>query len=317
MRTHLLVDGNNITMRAVHAGYRTEMSADGQSTSALVIFINMLSRYVRLTAPDTILVAFDHPGELDRSQVYAGYKGNRERGQDPDSKGPFSLVREFLSLNGIHHVHRPGVEADDILALAWRSIRQGGSGDRIVVLSGDKDLLQLVDTDTLQIRPTTGSDEQWWDVERVTEHYGLHPRYLSRLMALIGDPTDSVPGVRGVGPKKALKLLTEHRNDLHGLIRQMEATGKWSAEQVTNAQVSYMLIDLRSAPGESGVRVPVPPDFDPQPQRSPELISFLERYQLSQVAHRLEQGTLWAEPESRVEVSMRFDGDTLRAALDS
>lgn len=282
-------------MRAVHAAQGVRMSSDDTHTAALVLVINMMSRYVRQTEPDTVTVAFDAPGRLWRHAVYSEYKSGRRTHGDPDDKGPFSLFKEFLAIIGVNHIERASWEADDIVAALWRKIRITSPEDEVVILSGDKDLLQLVDENTTQIRP--GPEDQPVDVLWVQNKYGVPPENLSRIMALIGDKTDNVPGVRGVGPKKAVQMLLEHDWDLEALAMAKRDSGAWTDKDVADAQVSYTLIDLRwdydREPANGGLLVHEPLRYAVTPAMTPTLEAYLDRYQLATVRSKIDTGTLW------------------------
>ncbi len=297
MSRYLLIDGNNMLMRAVHAADRTGMGTpEGIATGALVIFINLLSRHIREEAPTHVLLAWDGGRSALRLGLYPAYKAHRgERSGEPDERGPFSQAKEFCTLAGIHHVERQGWEADDVIAAVWQEIRRAQPDDVIAILSGDKDLLQLLDRRTYQIRPASPPAEtDRWDAARVTEHYGVPPEHLSKAMALIGDTGDNVPGVRGIGPKKAAKLLSDNGWVLSA------ATAKMTPEQQASARLSHALVDLRSLRySRQGLHVPIPPAFAPTSfggVYAHALLRYLERYMLESVRGRLAQGTLWFQP---------------------
>ena len=290
-----LVDANNLLMRAVHAADRTGMGTpEGIATGALLIFTNLLSRHIREEHPTHVLVAWDGGRSAFRTGLYPEYKAHRgERSSSPDERGPFSQAKEFCTLAGIHHVERPGWEADDIIACVWQAIRREHPADEVCILSGDKDLLQLLDPRTYQVRPASppaGTDR--WTVSRVLDAYGVAPASLSAALALIGDPGDNVPGIHGIGPKKAAKMLAEHGS----LTRAMEAV---RPEELAQARLWHALVDLRTMNyRQQGLYVPIPPRFAPTSFGGvyvTPLLRYLDRYMLESVKVRLTQGTLWQD----------------------
>lgn len=297
MSRYLLIDGNNMLMRAVHAADRTGMGTpEGIATGALLIFINLISRHIREEQPTHVLLAWDGGRSAFRTGMYPAYKAHRgERASSPDERGPFSQAKEFCTLAGIHHVERPGWEADDIIAAVWQVLRREQSGDEVVILSGDKDLLQLTDTYTEQVRPASPpAPTDRWDMHRVREHYGVPPMHLSAALALIGDASDNIPGVRGIGPVKAAKMLMEAGGSL---TKAMEAR---PAEDLVQARLCHALVDLRTMNyRQHGLFVPPPPEFAPTSFGGvyvQALLRYLDRYMLESVKSRLALGTLWQDP---------------------
>jgi len=279
----LLIDGNNLLVRSIKAMERTPLSANEVPTGPLLVFVNMLSKYVRLVAPDAVVVCWDGGRSAHRLAIYPDYKSGR--GHHDDSRDQhFVLAKEFLSLCNIHHVQVEGVEADDLIAAYCREI-QG----KKIILSGDKDFLQLLNDTTDQIRPT-GKDELW-DANRVLKETGCKPEHIPFVMALTGD---GVPGVPKIGVKTACKLL---------------AANDWSIPQLLQAEVPLLegnretvirnlqLVDLRS-PITWVVPVVAPPRFAPTDLSGillAELLEFLARYRLAAIKTRLIAGSLWQE----------------------
>lgn len=306
--TTLLVDGNNILARATFAahGKHVQLSAerDGEevNTAPLLIFINLLSRYVREVEPDRMVVCWDGGRSSYRTQLYPDYKAGRtERAGDDDKpESPFAHAKEFLTLAGIHHVELLGVEADDLVAAYWRVSMV--ATERVVILSGDKDFLQLVGPYCAQLRPGSGAEvrtttsgkvqsAELWDTERVSEEFGCEPRRLPAVMALAGDKGDGVPGVPRVGVKTAVKFLM--RNDW-SLEQALTAEGRL-APHADLARTSLKLVDLRSDFGICTVERC--PEFIPTAPGSlayDDLVQWLVRYDMASVQDRLTTSTLWS-----------------------
>lgn len=289
----MLVDGNNLFMRAHFATGREHMSAAGESTAALTVFANSLSRHVRQERPDRLAVCWDGGGSDYRHRLLASYKGNRTAQVDDAVRTTRDQVREFLALAGIFQVTRQGFEADDLIGRYWYD-----AGQDVLVLSNDKDFLQLAGP-TPQGRACTilrlssgGVPDERWDAARVYEHTGVAPRDIPSWMALTGDQGDNVPGVPGIGPKKALALLQEAGWDL-GAVEDPAV-----AQHRQQAALSRLLVDLR-LPVPGLVLAPPPPLRPTAPYSAlfGPFVQFLDHYELKQIKNRLETGTLWDTPE--------------------
>lgn len=295
----MLVDGTNVVVRATEAVRGVELSAAGVPTAAMLVCINILSRHVKRERPDSLVVCWDGGRSRIRTELYPQYKANRaERPADAPER-PFSQVQEFLSLANIQHVRRDGWEADDLIARycqLHRDSRSGGLADEIVIVSADHDLLQLVGPSVTQAKVVSSrAPDEPWDDERVRSALGCAPEHLPYSMALQGDPGDGVPGMRGIGPKKAVKLLAAANWDWPVLL------GSLSPENRALVELSYQLVDLRDRPYEEmGLRVTPPAEFRPTlvggTLYAP-LLDFLSRYELLSVINRMMANTLW-EPQA-------------------
>lgn len=296
--TTLVIDANNILVRSMKATEgRVSLSSHGVPTAALLVFINTLSRYIREIEPDRVAACWDGGRSTYRLSIDPDYKAARsERTEEPDT-GAFALAKEFLSLANIHHVERPGVEADDLIAGYWR---MRSEVDPFFILSGDKDFLQLLDDNTFQIRPGgihASPETERWDAARVREAMGCTPEQIPLVMALTGDSGDGVLGVPGFGTKTAVKALVAHEWSLGRLL--MTADPKWAPkvagrqDQVVKAK---RLVDLRE-PGPD-ILLPPPPLFEPTyPDKTmfSALLHFLTKYELASVETRVINGTLWTK----------------------
>jgi len=281
-----IVDSNNLLVRAIKAMERVPLSSDGIPTAGLLVFVNTLSRYVRESSPDRLMVCWDGGRSSYRLKVFDEYKGTREVHSDRDApESPFALAKEFLSLAGIHHAEVAGVEGDDLVAAYWRLWKPRP----VVVVSGDKDFFQLLDDNTIQVRPGAASDV--WTRQRVVTERKCEPQHLRYVMALTGDKTDGVPGAPGIGPVTAVKLLSQYEWNLEALLTSDEAKVAGYQDVVRR---SLALVDLVES--LAGIEVVEPPLFLPTDHDSvlfSSLIEFLERYKLASVKERLVSGTLW------------------------
>lgn len=292
----LVLDANNLAMRSIKAAEgRLHLSVDlgGRevNTGPLLLFVGLVTKYVRQEQPDRVVACWDGGRSAHRVGIYPEYKGAREeRGEEKDLT-PFALAKDFLTLAGIHHLEMAEVEADDLVAAYWHRRR---GDDRLVIVSGDKDFLQLLDLYTQQIRPLGGGatpEEEWWDPERVRLKMGCSPEHLPYVMALTGDHGDGVPGIPGFGTKTACKFLAKYDWDLDTLLGAGEARLDGQEDAVRR---NLALVDLRTP--IPGVEVPEPPRFEPTEPGSllyESLLEWLGTLRMESVQHRLSSRTLW------------------------
>ena len=203
----LIVDGYSLLFRAFFS-MRYMSTAAGKPTNALYGFTSMLFRLIEDQRPDCILVALDAVGPTFRHEEYEEYKGTRR-------ETPNELVeqlagsRDLITALGIPILELPGYEADDIVGTISKQAK--ASGYNTFIVSGDLDSLQLVDEHVTVITPKTGVTEvAIYDVPAVLQRYGFGPELIPDYKALVGDSSDNIPGVPGVGEKTASKLIQDH-----------------------------------------------------------------------------------------------------------
>ncbi len=176
---------------------------DGEPVNAVYGFARMLEDLRRKYRPDYMVVAFDGPGKLQRHEVYEDYKANRTPMPEALER-QIPLIHELLDAQGVPQLNAPGHEADDLLAtVARRAAREGLD---TVIVTTDKDAEQIIDEHT-RVLHLRKNGEVMLDPEGLMEAKGIEPWQVVEMMALAGDSTDKVPGVPGVGPKTALKLI--------------------------------------------------------------------------------------------------------------
>ena len=205
-----LVDGSHAIFRAYHALPHLSVHAGpyaGTSTHAVLGFTNMLLRAIREGQPTHLAVAFDEEAKAKRAEIYPEYKGTR--GPPPEDLTPqFPLVRKVLEVLRVPAIGFRGYEADDVIATLARRARKLGWD--VVIVTGDKDLMQLVEPGGNGIRCYDSMYEKWYGPAEVKEKWGVGPEKIGDLLALTGDKVDNIPGVPGVGEKTAAALLDEH-----------------------------------------------------------------------------------------------------------
>jgi DNA polymerase-1 len=197
----LLIDGNNALYRAFFAIPRLH-APDGTPTNAAYGFVTMLAKVLREEQPDRVLVAFDARGPNFRHRLFEGYKAGRDA-QPEDLSAQLPLARELTLAHGIPILEVPGYEADDVIATL---VARAGEHARVTIVSSDKDLMQLVSE---RVTLLDGMKERRYGPAEVEERFGVPPARMLDLRALVGDPSDNIPGVKGIGEKGAAALLAE------------------------------------------------------------------------------------------------------------
>ena len=215
----LAVDGNSILNRAYY-GIKTLTTKNGEFTNGIYGFLTILRSMLDEVQPDAVACAFDLRAPTFRHQMFEGYKGQR-KGMPDELAGQMEPLKELLRALGFAIVSCEGYEADDILGtLAKASTAQGGS---CVIATGDRDSLQLV-SDTVSVRLATTQMGRptvtVYDPAAVREKYGVTPEQLIDVKALMGDASDNIPGVAGIGEKTALDLIVRF-HDLDSIYRDL------------------------------------------------------------------------------------------------
>lgn len=219
----LLLDGHSLAYRAFFALPAENFSTStGQHTNGVYGFVAMLINVLRDEDPTHVAVAFDVSRATFRSKEYTEYKAGRSATPDAFA-GQIPLLREVLDALNITHVELDGYEADDVIATLATQGREAGM--EVLICSGDRDTLQLVDEHTTVLYPKKGvSDLARMTPEAVTDKYGVGPDRYSDLAALVGEASDNLPGVPGVGPKTAAKWITAY-GDLQGIVADIDQIG--------------------------------------------------------------------------------------------
>ena len=249
-RRLLLLDGHSLAYRAFFAlPVENFSTSTGQVTNAVFGFTSMLINMIRDEKPTHILVAFDVSRQSFRSEVYPEYKAKRAE-SPKDFAGQVSLIHEVLDALRIPSVEKPGYEADDIIATLACQARDQGM--QVGIVTGDRDAFQLAGNGVTVLYLKRGvSEMDRMDPDAVTARYGVGPDRYRDLAALVGEDSDNLPGVPGVGPKTAAKWITQY-GGLDGVVAHAdEIKGKAGdslrehlAGVMRNYQLNYLLTDL-------------------------------------------------------------------------
>lgn len=250
MNKLVLIDGNALLYRAYHALPPTLTSKDGVVINAVYGFFSMFFKIIEQAAPQYIVVCFDRPKPTFRHTMYVGYHANRPKMAD-DLVPQIGIVHEILAKIGVTIFEVDGYEADDLIGTLatqavtktiddrrWRVVVEGRNSKieknkihpqssnfknpsstvqhpsstlEVIIVSGDRDLLQLVNGHVKLLMPITGiTNMSLFDEKAVEAKYGVHPKQFIDYKALIGDASDNYPGVDGIGPKTASSLLQKY-----------------------------------------------------------------------------------------------------------
>ncbi|HXV35707.1 MAG TPA: DNA polymerase I [Myxococcota bacterium] len=273
----VFVDGTNSLYRAFFA-IPPLRAPDGTPTNAAYGFVNMLAKVIREEAPDRVVVVFDPRGPTFRDELYGAYKANREA-QPEDLEVQLPIVHELVEAFRIPIVSLPGFEADDVIAtLVERAPRDA----QIAIVSTDKDLMQLVSD---RVTLLDGVRDRRYGPAEVEQRFGVPPERILDLRALVGDPSDNIPGVKGIGEKGAAELIAQWQT-LENLIEhrsEIRATRARNAleSQVEQARLSKRLATLRTD-------APVPAELESEPLREPDRAALRALYERLGFARLLE-----------------------------
>ncbi|MEA9983702.1 MULTISPECIES: DNA polymerase I [Subtercola] len=262
--TLLLIDGHSLAFRAFYAlPVDSFQTRDGQHTNAIHGFISMLLNLLKNEKPTHLAVAFDISRFSFRTREYPEYKGTR--GETPaEFIGQIPLLKDVLHAMNIETLEKEDFEADDILATL---ARQGSEqGFRVLVVSGDRDAIQLVTDDVTLLYPSRQgvTDLTRYDRDKVFERYGIEPHQYPEIAALVGETSDNLPGIPKVGEKTAVKWLNQF-GSLDEILRRSDEIGgkvgeslrEFQENAVRNRRLNRLLTDVELGAG--------PADFDRKP----------------------------------------------------
>lgn len=273
----VILDGSSLIYRAFYA-MPPLTDARGESTGAIVGFSNMLTKLMQELTPDFLGIAFDKSRHTFRTERYAEYKGTRDK-TPQELLEQLPLLREFAVAHGIAFLEKENYEADDIIGtLATQAASQGYEA---LIITGDRDALQLIRPNLRVLLTKKGiTDIKEYDEAAFQEEYGFEPLRLIDLKGLMGDSSDNIPGVPGVGPKTAKKLLLEYGHLEDVLAHAEEVSGKKLKENlITNKEQALLSKELATielaVPGVSFAEN----DFILRPDAE-KMQAFCERYEL-------------------------------------
>lgn len=248
MKRLVLIDGNAILHRAFHA-LPPLTTSSGELVNAVFGFTSMLLRVFEELKPEYVAVCFDRPAQTFRQKKYKEYQAQRPE-MAQDLSGQIERVKQVVTTMNIPIFELDGYEADDIIG----TISKQAKDLETIIVTGDRDIMQLVDEKTKVFAPTKGglSDAKIFDEKGVLEKLGVMPSQIPDYKGLVGDSSDNYPGVNGIGPKTAIDLILKYKN-LKNIYENLDEIPGKTAEKLKNdkenADLSYFLATIvRDAP---------------------------------------------------------------------
>jgi DNA polymerase I len=272
----LVIDGDSFTHRAYHALPKSMRRDDGGPSNALIGFTNMLLRLWQDERPRNVLVAWD---TLDvptyRHTALEAYQSGRVF--DKELLEQLDLLPAIVESAGFASAKAPGYEADDFLAAAART--EEAAGGAALVATSDRDAFQLVTDRVTVLQPARGAPPVRIDAEAVRSRYGVDPEQVPDFIALRGDPSDKIPGARGIGEKRAAELLAQYRS-LEALLE----AGRFASE------ADALRLYRRIATMDADAPLPPLPDVSPDWERA---LAYATELGAPGVARRFEEALTW------------------------
>jgi DNA polymerase-1 len=235
MKTLYLLDASSFIYRSFFA-LPPLKTKEGFPTGAVFGFLRTLLSIIKSERPRYLVVVFDHPAPTKRDKVFKEYKAGRPAMPDP-LKVQIPVIKEALHLMGIPTLEVEGYEADDLIAMLTKKLVQ--KGFRVKIYTPDKDMLQLVNSNVVVVNPMTG---ELFTEEKVREKFGVPPQKVADYLALVGDKIDNIPGIKGVGPKRAVELIKRF-GGVEGILNRWEEFSKiYPDAKREELEMSYYLV---------------------------------------------------------------------------
>ncbi|HCS09836.1 MAG TPA: DNA polymerase I, partial [Clostridiales bacterium] len=237
MKKIMILDGNSLLFRAFYA-LPPLKTKKGQFTNAVYGFLSMLYKIMDTYSPEYLCVAFDPEKPTFRHEKYKDYKANRQKAPN-ELVQQFQLIRDVLDVHNIKRVEIEGFEADDVSGTFACAAKEQGAD--VYLVTSDKDYLQLIDENVKVVLTKKGiTNTEEMNLNSMEEEYGLTPEQFVDLKALMGDSSDNIPGVSGVGEKTALKLMQEYKS-LDNIYDNIDSIkGKLKEKLETDKMQAYM-----------------------------------------------------------------------------
>ncbi len=245
-KTFLLIDGHAVIYRTYYSFPKHLTDLQGHLVNAVFGFSRIVLKNIRDFEPEYMAITFDHKGKTKRAQEYEIYKANRKPMPD-DLRPQIRMIKEIVQALNIPQYCIEGYEADDLIGTISEQIEEIG-GLTTVIVSGDQDLFQLVDHNTHVWLPGRGSKsgDREYDAQAVIEKVGVSPEKVIDLKALMGDSSDNIPGVKGVGPITGVKLI-KNFGSLEGVYKRVDEIDEKGGEIIKGALLRNLKKDRDNA----------------------------------------------------------------------
>lgn len=287
MDTLLLIDGNAIMHRAFHAIPPFETKS-GLPTNVIYGFLSMLIKSMNDFHPETIIVCFDTPKETFRNKLSAEYQAHRPKIDDSFIE-QIPLVKEMLDCMHIPRFEKDGYEADDVIGTIAKKCK---SDTKVLILTGDKDIFQLIDTNIFVVSPQFNfKNTTLYDAAAVRVKLGVDPKHIPDWKGLAGDPSDNYKGADGIGPKTAVKLIEEF-GSVENLLKNKETLPEGKVKNTIINHEKDIIMSKKLATIDTNV----PISFDVSENHietlaTPELSMFLDKVEIRSLKQRIFFGT--------------------------
>lgn len=283
MQTLLLIDGNAIMHRAYHA-LPPFKAADGTPTNVVYGYLSMLNKVVTDFKPDYLISCFDTPKETFRNKLFKEYQSQRPKIED-EFIIQIPLVKQALDAAGIERMEKDGFEADDLIGTITRIFE--ANKFRIVILTGDKDIFQLITDNVFVAAPQLGlANIKIFDKSEVEKKLDVSPNQIVEYKALAGDPSDNYPGASGIGPKTASKLIHQF-GTVENIYKNIEKVESEKVKLVLKKEKDSVYLSKKLA----AIMTDVDIDLDIEKLKfkgfNKKLIDFLTEYQMNTLTKRI------------------------------
>jgi len=301
--TLVLIDGNAIMHRAYHA-LPLLSTSNGIPTNVLYGFLSMVYKVTSDFSPTHIAVAFDTPKPTFRHQLFKEYQSKRPKIED-SFKQQIPLVKEAVDLCGICRLEKEGYEADDIIGTICKTLEKN-TDFHIFIISGDKDILQLVSDPVYVAAPISGlTTIKIYDKKAVKEKLHVFPEQIVDYKALVGDPSDNYPGAKGIGPVTAVKLIKQFGN-IDNIYKNLDQISSKKVKEILQKEKENVYLSKKLATIVTNLEIQIDIDkmkffgFDKR------LKSFLQKYQINSLIKRF-----FGEEKKKEEKHQSFEQKTL------
>lgn len=283
MNTLLLIDGNAIMHRAFHA-LPPFKSDDGTPTNVIYGFISMLYKVVNDFKPEFLSSVFDTPKPTFRNKIFKDYQIQR-----PKIKQDFiiqiPLVKQALDKAGINRMEKDGYEADDLIGTISHIFDKNNY--RVIIVSGDKDIFQLINENVFVAVPQLGlANIKIFDKSVVEQKLDITPLQIVDYKALVGDPSDNYPGAKGIGPKTAAKLISEF-GDIDSIYRNIDKIKSEKIKEILKKEKDNVYLSKKLATILKDVEIGLDIDKLKFSGFNIKLKEFLEKYQMNSLVKRI------------------------------
>ncbi|MFA5052871.1 MAG: 5'-3' exonuclease H3TH domain-containing protein [Parcubacteria group bacterium] len=291
-QTFLIIDANSLIHRAYHA-LPPLTDSEGKPAGALYGLSSIMLKILREISPEYAVAAFDRPEPTFREKEYSAYKEHRPEAEE-NLVSQLISSKEFFKAFGLISLDYPGFEADDIIGTVAYRASSENIADKIVILSGDLDILQLVEDDrVIAWIPQKGiSSFTEYNREAVINRFGVPPEHIPDFKGLVGDTSDNIPGVSGIGPKTAAELIKKYGplEDLYALSPEPKTAALKNV--IDNKEIALLSKNLATIAKNVPISFPSVSDFKVNPLPQNELSAFLLAKGFRNLSERVNRSNL-------------------------